>query len=292
MIQSMTGFSRVSHHTAFGAVTVELRSINHRYLEINQRLPDGVSELESEIGQAIRAQVRRGRVDVTATVQGAATKTRRVILDETLIRESLRRLTAVKARYRLKGPITLEHVLMLPHVISVEETQSGAAVQAGPLRRAVQAALRGLVAMRVREGQRLIRDIRAQAKTLARRVRAINARLPRRFAQQQHRFRDRIKTLLGPNPPATTAQIQEAVAFLKDIDINEELVRLESHLQHLAQLLDGAGPIGKQLDFIAQELMREANTIGAKANDARVAREVVAMKEAVEKIREQAQNLE
>ncbi len=292
MIQSMTGFSRVSRHAPFGAVTVELRSINHRYLEINQRLPEGISELENEIGQTIRAQVRRGRVDVTATIQGASTKTRRVVLDEALIRESLRRLTAVKARYRLKGPITLEHVLMLPHVISVEEDQRGAAVQAGPIQHVVQAALRGLVAMRIREGQRLVRDIRTQAKALARRVRAIKARLPRRFAQQQRRFRERIKTLLGPNTSATNTQIQEAVAFLKDIDINEELVRLESHLQHLAQLLDGAGPIGKQLDFIAQELMREANTIGAKANDALVAREVVAMKEAVEKIREQAQNLE
>ena len=137
-----------------------------------------------------------------------------------------------------------------------------------------------------------MKDLRTHVQAIDRRARAIRRRLPKSLAQQQRRLSARIKQLLGNAGAVASAQLQEAVALIKDVDIHEELVRLASHLAHLREALASRGSIGKKLDFIAQELTREVNTIGAKANDAAIAHAVVEMKEAIEKIREQAQNLE
>ena len=287
----MTGYSRTTTQTPFGTVTVELRSTNHRFLEVAQRIPDGVAGLEADVAQLIRGQIRRGRLDVNVTVQRKRTATKQAVVNDALAQIYLTQLKRLKARLRLTGEITLEQLLALPHVVAVTEHGQEPQMLSGPLRQAVQRALRGLVAMRRREGQRLLADIRAQLAVIRQRQRAIRSRLPKSLAEQRARLRDRLAELLGAEPVAT-AQLQQALALIKDVDIQEELIRLESHQVQLQSLLASDGPIGKKLDFIAQELMREVNTIGAKANDALIARDVVEIKGAIEKIREQAQNLE
>ena len=291
MIQSMTGYSRTASHTPFGTVTVELRSTNHRFLEVAPRIPNGLAGLETEAAQMIRGQIKRGRLELAVAIQPKRGASKRVVFDEAAAADYLRRLKALQRRLHVKGDITLEQILALPHVVGVEEHGPEPEIPTGLVRQAIGRALRELVTMRRREGQRLLKDIRAHLAVIHRRAATIRKRLPKSIAEQRARLRDRLKEFVG-GASGSPAQIQQALALIKEVDIHEELIRLESHEAQLQQLLASDGPIGKKLDFIAQELMREANTIGAKANDVQIARDVVEIKGAIEKIREQAQNLE
>ncbi len=292
MVSSMTGYSRLTAQTPHGAVTVELRSINHRFLELETRLPEGLSGFEADVAQAIKRHVRRGRVEATVSLQAARVPIRRHVIDESLAQACYESLLELKGRFGLKGAITLEHVLAHPRIFSASEPRAHHEDVWPAAQRALQHALRKLVTARQREGARLAADIRAQARTIERHLAAIRRRLPAALAEQRRRLGERVKTVLGNGATVSSAHLREAVAVVKDVDIHEELVRLDSHLTHLRQTLAQAGPAGKALDFIAQELMREGNTLGAKANDAVIARHVVGIKSAIERIREQGQNLE
>ena len=288
----MTGYSRATLHGPRGAVTVELRSTNHRFLEVSQHLAEGLAGLEGPLAQLLRAKLHRGRVEVSVAVRGTPATSRRVIVDEGLAKEYYDRLHHLKRRFRLKGDVTLEQLVGLPQLVRVSDEQAAGQVLWPAVRPAVGLALRQLIAMRRQEGQRLVRDLRRHAEAIRRHLKVIHRRLPASIAQQKQRLRERLKGLVEEHATVTGAHLREAVALLKDVDIHEELVRLDSHLTQLRQALSSGKPVGKKLDFIAQELMREANTIGAKANDAAIAQEVVEIKGAIEKIREQAQNLE
>lgn len=291
MLQSMTGYSRVSRHTPQGTVTVEARSTNHRYLEISQRLPDGCGGLEGQVAQMVRSRLQRGRVDVTVTVQSRQAAAKRVACETALAEAYHATLLQLKARLGLKGQVTLDHLLALPRLIEVVEESDQRQTMWPAVHRVIEQAVTDLLAMRKREGQRLLKDLRLQAAGMRAALKAIRARLPQSVAQQKRRLQERIATLVGGSA-SVTVQIQEALAAVKDLDVHEELVRLDSHLAQLQQLLTSGRPIGKTLDFLSQELMREANTLGAKANDAVIVKRVIEVKGAIERIREQAQNLE
>lgn len=292
-MQSMTGYSRVSHRVGPATVTAELRSTNHRYFELSQRLPDGCSALEAQVTQLVRSHVQRGRVDVTVTVQAPAASSRCVVFDAALAQAYHATLTELKGRFGLKGGVSLDHFLALPRLIEVKDAADPRQGWRPAMTSALEQAVHELVATRTREGRRLVQDLRAQAATIRRHLQAIRVRLPHSLAQQKRRLRERVASLAGVKTATAVQQrIQEALAIVKDVDIHEEMVRLDSHLVHLRQMLAGRKPIGKTVDFIAQEMTRETNTIGAKVNDAGIARFVIEIKEAVEKIREQAQNLE
>ena len=288
----MTGFARVSAPAPQGSVTVELRSINHRFLELETRLPEGLTGLEGDVAQAVKQHIRRGRVEATVSVQTARAHTRRHVIDEALAQACYESLLELKGRFGLKGAITLEHVLAHPRIFSAPDHRTRHDEAWPSARRALQQALRALVAARQREGARLAADIRTQVRTIERHLAAIRRRLPKVATEQRRRLGERVKIALGNGAAISPAQLREAVAVVKDTDIHEELVRLGSHLAHLRQTLAQAAPVGKPLDFIAQELMRETNTIGSKANDVEIARRVVGIKGAIERIREQGQNLE
>ncbi|MBI3331292.1 MAG: YicC family protein [Candidatus Omnitrophica bacterium] len=289
-IQSMTGYSRLTKRLPRGSVTVELRSTNHRFLELNQRLPDGLLGFEAQVADVIRAHLRRGRIDVSVTAHLPQATSKRVALDEPLLDAYYARLQSLQRRYGLAGGVTLDQLLALPHVVSVADDQAQRRTLWPQVRQLLQEALRALLATRRAEGARLGRDIRLHARVIRRAAATIRARLPKSAAQYKQRMRDRLTAAAGETLTAT--QLQEALAVIRDTDIQEELVRLESHLVHLEQTLKTAGFIGKRLDFIAQELTREANTLGAKANDAVIVHAAIDIKSAIEKIREQAQNLE
>ena len=291
MVQSMTGYSRVSRHTPRGTVTVEARSTNHRYLEISQRLPDGCGGLEGQVAQMIRSRLQRGRVDVTVTAQSRRAAAKRVACEAALAEAYHATLLQLKARLGLKGQVTLDHLLALPRLIEVVEESDQRQTMWPAVRRVIEQAVADLLVMRKREGQRLLKDLRLQGARMRAALKAIRERLPQSVAQQKRRLEERIATLVGGSASVAT-RIQEALAAVKDLDVHEELVRLDSHLAQLQQLLTSGRPIGKTLDFLAQELMREANTLGAKANDAAIVKRVIEMKGAIEWIREQAQNLE
>ena len=293
MIQSMTGYSRVMRHCAQGLVTAELRSTNHRYLELSYRLPEGLSAFEGAIAQLLRAHVKRGRIDVSVTVKLARGSTRRLVVDDALAQAYYAQLLELKSRLGLKGPVTLEHLLALPQLVSLSDNHAQRQAIWKDVEQALQAAAQQLLARRRAEGRRMSQDILAQLRAITARLKAIRARLPRAAASQRAQLRQRLKGALGGAGAAvSSAQLQEALAVVREVDVHEELVRLASHLTHAKQVLRSAQAVGKTLDFIAQELTREANTLGAKASDEMIARDVIEIKGAIEKIREQAQNLE
>lgn len=289
---SMTGYGRASRHTALGAITVELRSTNHRYLEIDARLPNGLTGLQGRLLELLRRQLRRGRVEVQVSVQAGRGEQRRVVFDTPLLQRYHRALVDLKRQFGLKGEVTLDHLLALPQALSVSEERVPIEELWEPIRQTAEAAATELVRSRRREGGKLTRDLRAQLTAIDRHLRAVKRRLPQAFAQQRRRLRERLRELLGSGSGVSSAQLEQAAALARDADVNEELVRLESHLSHVRHSLGDRQLIGKRLDFIAQELMREANTMGAKVNDAEAAQHVVEIKGCIEKIREQVQNLE
>ncbi len=291
-VQSMTGYGRAAKQTAVGTVTVELRSTNHRYLEVDQRLPNGFSALQGRLTELFRASLQRGRVETNITLQIDRTARRRVTFDERLLQHYHDTLLAVKGRFGLKGAITLEHLLALPQAVSVSEERVPTEQLQEPILQAVRAAIQELVKSRRREGARLVADLRQQLTAIERHVRAVKRRLPVALKEQRRRLRKRLRDLLGSGTGITTSQLEQAASLAKDADIHEELVRLESHLAYMRQTLSRNQMVGKRLDFIAQELMRETNTTGAKVNDPQAAQHVVEIKSCIEKIREQVQNLE
>lgn len=290
--QSMTGFGRASVRAATGSVTVELRSTNHRYLEIDQRWPSGFSVLQARLAEILRDHMHRGRVEAQVYIQGDGRQARRVVVDEALARRYHETLISLKGRFGIKNSVALEHLLSLPQLISIEETRQPADVLWRPVRQAVEGAVKDLVRMRRHEGANLIADLKRQLATIDKDVKAVRARLPKALAQQQRDIRLRLRELIGGKGKVSASQLGEAVSLVRDADVNEELVRLDSHVGHIRQTLSGGGSIGKRMDFIAQEMMREVNTLGAKVRDPQISRRVVNIKATIERIREQVQNLE
>ena len=291
-IQSMTGYGRATKQTETGRITVELRSTNHRYLEIDHRLPNGLTMLQGRLTELMRDRVRRGRVETTVVVQLDRWDQQRVTFDEPLLQRYHTALQDIQGRFGLKGPVTLDHLLALPQAVSVTEERVPVERLWDPIRQTAEAAVRELVRARAREGGKLVADLRKQLQSIERHVRAVKQRRPKALEQQRRRLRGRLRELLGPGAAVSTSQLEQAAALVKDADIHEELVRLESHLAYMRQTLASHELVGKRLDFIAQELMREVNTMGAKVNDPQASQRVVDIKGCIEKIREQAQNLE
>ena len=292
MIQTMTGYGRSTKQNALGSVTVELRSTNHRYLEIDQRLPNGLVELQGRVAELLKQRLRRGRVEVVIALHLERAGQRRVTLDEPLLQRYHEALIGLKGRFGLKGSVTLDHLLGLPQALTVSEDRLPAERLWELIRQAAQSALRELIRSRQREGVRLAADLRRQLRLIEQHTRAITRRIPSARAQQRQRLSKRLQEVLGNSATWSRAQLEQAVALTKETDVNEELVRLESHLAYMGQSLKDGQLVGKRLDFIAQELMREVNTLGAKANDPEAVQRVVEIKECVERIREQVQNLE
>lgn len=295
-IPSMTGYGRATKRTSLGTVTVELRSTNHRYLDIDQRLPGVLTVLQGRLAGIVRSHVKRGRVEAVLTVQFSALDRRRVMFDEKLLRGYYEALVQLKGRFGLQGPVTLDHVLSLPQAITVVDERTSAEELWAPIRDVFESAVRELARARRCEGAKLVADLRRQLGLIERHVRGIMRRLPRALEAQRRRLRERLQDLLGSAAGASGAQLEQAAALAKEADIHEELVRLHSHLGYMRQALAARASshdgVGKRLDFIAQEMLREVNTMGAKVNDAEAAQHVVDVKGCIEKIREQVQNLE
>ncbi len=291
-IQSMTGYGRSSRRTPLGTVTVELRSTNHRFLELEPRLPNGLASLQGRLTELLRTAIRRGRVEATVTLQAPRGSQRRVAFDEPLLSRYHEALLGLKNRFGLKGAVTLDHLLALPQALAVFDEGLPIEQAWTAIREPAQAALKDLVHARRREGAKLADDLRRQVAAIERCRQRVKRRLPQALKRQRQQLRRRLPELLRPHVKLSSSQLEQAAAFARETDIHEELVRLDSHLTYIRHALATEPLVGKRLDFIAQELVREANTIGSKVDDPHAAHEVVEMKSCVEKIREQVQNLE
>ena len=297
MIRSMTGFASVSREDAGDKVQVTIKSVNHRFLDTQVKAPSLLAAVESRVRTLVQKGLTRGRIEVSLAVEQTVAPVREVVLDEALLMQVVDALDAARGRGLVSGTLTASDVLRIPQALEIR-SRSNAASQgvseslALLVDAVVEDAVGALVVMRTTEGRFLEADLEARLATLA----AFVDELERLARAGQQALGDRLRERLAQLPadlmgePAALAQ--EVVRFVARSDVDEELVRMRGHLEHWQALAKGPEPCGRKLDFLLQEMNREINTLGAKAEGPRVTETVVAAKAELERLREQVQNVE
>lgn len=290
-MRSMTGFGRGSGQSKSARVVAEIKTVNHKYHDISVKLPTSFQFMEPEIRDLILTSVTRGKVDFFLKDLSPA-RNRTVQINEQLITEYLKAAKKASTRFKIKGELTVENLLRMPDVLSVVEEERQEGEQKKAVTEAVQEALKALEKMRQSEGGRLGKDMLERAKDISNVVQQIRQRHKAVMGDKLKAFRDKISEYL-PSPLQDQARIstEESVTLLRH-DIAEELTRLDSHLEALRETLGDKGSVGRKLDFLIQEMNREANTVGSKSADSKMAQSVVRLKELLEQLREQIQNIE
>jgi uncharacterized protein (TIGR00255 family) len=290
MIRSMTGFGAAEGAVGGAHVTVEVRSVNHRFFSPSIKLPSALARWEPEVREALRRSITRGHVTVTARIDRP--RTTEAVIDEERFGAYVQRLRDLKSKYVLEGPIDLATVLRLPDVVSGEsDEEDGSAAELVAI---VHRAVSSLATSREAEGRRLAEVLTERLALIDGAVHRLAERAPQRLLEQRDRLRTTIAELAS-DVQVDDQRLAQEIAILADrLDVGEELDRFRSHLTAFREAIGGNGTdgVGKRLGFLLQELLREANTTGSKANDAAMTRDVVAIKEELERIREQVENLE
>ncbi|MBI4527658.1 MAG: YicC family protein [Deltaproteobacteria bacterium] len=288
-MKSMTGYGEAEAHGARAKIAVQVRTLNHRHLDIQLRVPREYLSIEEDFRKMIRQRISRGRVELFINRSALAqTQDRKLELDERLLRQYLRSLRSARKRFGLKGEVEISLLCSLPELFHVREGEPKEGEEKGLVLRMLGAALKNLEASREREGRQLKIDIERQVgqlKKISSRLHAETRKVARQ-AKESLIFAER-----GNSLETSPGEGETGVRIFKG-DVNEELVRLESHVKELARLSRERVPTGKRIDFLLQEVQRELNTISSKAPQLEIVRLVLAGKESVEKIREQAQNIE
>ena len=294
MIVSMTGFAAATRETPELSVDVTLRSVNHRHLDVQFRVPQSVQAFEPALRTAIQRQVARGRIDVAISVQERVEPVRTIEIDHALVRAVSEALEPVRASGLVEGVLQPGDVLRLPQALVVREERAdvdGARLEAEVMA-ALDEALRALGVMRRTEGQFLASELEERRQALIALVDEVEAASRDGAAALEQRLIERVGELRRDLQVDEAAVAQEVVKVVSRSEIREELVRLRAHLAHWVDLVAGDEPVGRKLDFLLQEMNREVNTIGSKAEGARASALVVTAKAELEKMREQVQNVE
>ena len=297
MIRSMTGFGSAEGEVGWAQVAVEIRSVNHRFFNPSIKLPSELSRFESDVREALRKAVARGHVTLSARVERSPSDGQ---IDEVKFAAYVERLRELQRRYGLDATLDIGTILRLPEVMAAgaDEPAGSAAELIAIVGRAIEA----LDMMRTAEGARLVSYLEGRVRSIAEAVERIAARAPQRLIEQRDRLRQSVREL-AEGVAVDEQRLAQEVALLADrLDVSEEIARFRSHLEAFRASLTGAGAgagasgqgegVGKRLGFLLQELLREANTTGSKANDAGMLRDVLLIKEELERIREQVENLE
>ena len=294
MVKSMTGFGRSEYADEKRSVTVEIRSVNHRYSDITVRMPRRYSFAEDRIKSAVKSSAHRGKIEVSIQIENKGDEDVNITLNEAVARQYLENLGRLKQTFGIEGDVTLEYVASLPDVMkSVPDVENEEEITAA-LVKAVGKAAERHAQMRSVEGQKLAEDILKRADLIEGFVERIAERSPDVVKSYAENLRSRIAELTeGALEGAEERILLEAAVFADKINVTEEIVRLRSHVGQLRRIISEDGqPQGKKLDFLVQEMNREANTIGSKANDLEITSGVLEIKSEIEKIREQVQNIE
>lgn len=292
MALSMTGFGRGEVTTEVGTIVVEMKTVNHRYLDIAIRAPKEFNALEESLRGVIRQTLTRGRVDVFVRFTPSLEQAPTVTVNLALARAYMAQVDVLQKEIELIGYLTPRDLLELPQVVRLDEPVLDPDLLRNPLLAVAQTALNQLTKMRAQEGERLVADMRDRLASLAELLLDVENRSPEVVTEYRQKLTLRLQEML-PEGVLDEARLAQEVALLADrACITEEIVRLRSHFAQFDSLLGGQEAVGRQLDFLVQEMNREINTIGSKANDAKIAQLVVEMKSELEKIREQTQNIE
>ncbi|WLR52287.1 YicC/YloC family endoribonuclease [Bacillus tianshenii] len=293
MIVSMTGYGRHKTQTEKLTVTVEMKSVNHRFCEISVRMPRQFMMFEDKMKRIVKEYVQRGRVDIFVTIEGEGVTTKDLEVDWQLADQFHAALIEAQKKYNLSGEIAIDRFISFPDLFVVNEKEEGIEELEEPFLEATRQAVEGLAAMRKREGESLAEDMNSRLKTID----SIVCELFTYAEQVESKYREKllkkVEDFLAGTIEMDEGRILTEVAIFADkADIAEELTRLKSHLHQFRTTFSTDGSVGRKLDFLCQEMNREMNTIGAKANDVAISQQVVEMKSTLEKIKEQVQNIE
>jgi uncharacterized protein (TIGR00255 family) len=292
MITSMTGFGRKQGVWLDGTVTIEVRSVNHRFLEASIRLPRLMGSLEEVFKKAVQEHCSRGRVEMTVSLQGGRGSARSLQLDAALAKQYYQTLRTLQRTLKLKGSIDIGLMAGFRDIIVLSDQPSDDPKLAKLVEKLGFQALRDLAGMRKKEGALLAQDLLNRLKVIGALKQQVAERAPSVSQESFVRMKERVRKLLNGEIPDIPRLHQELAVYADRGDITEELVRLDAHMVQFQQTMHSAQPAGKTLDFLIQEMGREINTIGSKASDAAIAASVVQMKAELERIREQVQNVE
>jgi uncharacterized protein (TIGR00255 family) len=293
MVYSMTGYGRAEHEYDGRKITVEINSLNNRYCEIIVRLPKTLAHLEAALKEVVAEKVKRGKVLVMITIdESPEIVAGRLELNRETAAMYNKVFEALKEELELPGEIELHHFVGLPDLIKPSEDELDEERLFAEIKGVLQPALEDFVHMRETEGHRLLEDIKMHVDKIEKAVLEAEASSENNIRLYNEKLKSRLKELLGDMSVSEEMIANEAAIVAEKSDITEECVRIKSHLEMFRNAYDAGEPVGKKMNFILQELYREANTIGSKSMSPDISRNVILMKEEIEKVREQVQNLE
>ncbi|OGP76603.1 MAG: YicC family protein [Deltaproteobacteria bacterium RBG_16_49_23] len=292
MLKSMTGYGRGEGESSLGKALVESRSVNHRYSDINIRLPKRLAAFESRIKEMIRSQVSRGRIDVSVKLDALGGEKVQLQVDSNLAEQYFQALLSLKDKFQIKGEITLDLLAGAKDLISVKEEPGDIEPYWQEIASILKQSLQEMDEMKSSEGDTLAKDIQKRLERITQELKEIKCQFSSHFEVYRVRFREKLQSLLGGIEVDPYRFQQEMAMLAERTDITEEIVRAESHLSQFALLMNGKESVGRKMDFLLQEIHREVNTVSAKVNDAEISQKVVEIKSELEKIREQVQNIE
>ena len=292
MVKSMTGYGRAREMRNGRDITVEVRSVNNRYLDCTVKMPRAYIFAEDRMKARVQQAISRGKVDVFVTIDASATDAAVVAVNEPLARGYYDALTRLKTMFDLSGDITPEVLAKFPDVLAVTKAEEDVEAIAADICAVLDDALAAYNAMRAVEGEKLAADVAGRITTIEAVVGKVEERSPQTVAAYRQRLEAKMQEVLQSTTIDESRILTEAAIFADKIAVDEETVRLRSHIAQLQAMLVSGEPVGRKLDFLIQEVNRECNTIGSKCNDLTIAQDVVNMKAEVEKIREQVQNME
>lgn len=292
MLRSMTGYGRAQKILNGRDISVEIRSVNHRYYEYTSRIPRTYSYIDEKLKSLLKSAISRGKVEVSVTINNIDGKDAQIAINKGVAEGYVSALRSISEELGLKDDLVLSKLIKIPDIFNIQKTPDDEEQICVDVSEVTSEALERFVAMRETEGKRLKGDILEKADFIIERVGMVEAQSPATVEAYRNKLYKKISEVLADKNIDEQRIITEAAIFSEKIAVDEETVRLRSHIAQLRDILESEEPVGRKLDFIIQEINREVNTIGSKAQDLSITKIVVDMKSEIEKIREQIQNVE
>ena len=292
MVKSMTGFGRASLTEGSLSVTVEIKAVNHRYFEFSSRLPRGCAYLEEKLKSFCQEKIARGKTEVSVQLENIGADGTVVEINESYANAYMEALRRFAKQYGVKNDVRLSALVGNAELFTVKKQQISEEELTAAVLKAAAEAMDSFLAMRRTEGEKLAQDVRSRAELILSKVAFVEEQSPKTVDAYRERLEQKIKELLAATDIDEQRVLTETAVFADKVAVAEETVRLRSHIGQFCELLASEEPVGRKLDFIVQEMNRESNTIGSKAQDLEITRTVVDIKAEIEKIREQIQNIE
>jgi len=292
MIKSMTGFGKGQAKFQKGKIVAEIKTVNHKFLDLSLKLPESMISFEDRIKEMIQKRIQRGKANLNLSYDGVVVKGEKVSLNKELAKGYYREMLGLKKRLGIEDEIGIKDIVALPGVINYSVKDSAASKAWPKAKAAIEEAIGRLVADREKEGRAICHDLAGRAAKIEKMLAIIKSRSHINIEEYRNAFADKIKDLTNGREIDMGRLEMEVAIYAKNSDISEEITRLKSHLANFKNTIISGGELGKKLDFIAQELHREINTVGSKVSDFGISKNAIDIKSEVEKIREQVKNLE